>query len=134
MKHSIKELAPLLVILKNDGLIDFDTNRRRFDKLVREYKHAIISYVTRQIRKDLNIMNQMSAAGQSAGDNQARAAQGHNRDHDMGQSTWLQDIFGGSGVSLAGLDQHSRDRRFWLQMLSQDLALRHCNEIGRAHV
>ena len=110
-------------------MMDWSISIRTSDKLVREYEHAIISYVTRQIRKDLNIMNQMSAAGQSAGDNQARAAQGHNRDHDMGQSTWLQDIFGGSGVSLVGLDQRSRDRCLWLQMFSQDLALRHCNEL-----
>ena len=34
MKHSIKELAPLLAILLKEGLISTDTNHCKFDKLI----------------------------------------------------------------------------------------------------
>ena len=62
MKHLIKELAPLLAILLKEGLLSTDTNCCKFDKLICDYEHAIITYMTNQICKDLNIISQMSAA------------------------------------------------------------------------
>ena len=107
MKHEIKEIIPLIVLLAKDGLIDFDTNRRTFDKYIRDYEHCIVTYITRAVRKDLNVSSQFVAAGDSAGPGAVAAVGSGNRD--VGQATWLRDLFGDAGPDiLAGLDSRSK--------------------------
>ena len=118
----------LLALLAIDDKLDFDTNRQRFDKFVRDYEHAVISYVNTQMRKDLNIISQMAAAGNDAAVPPA-AAGARRHDRDLGQANWLRDYFGDdrSPGALAQLDQRSRDRCQFLQGFSNDLALRKSN-------
>ena len=63
MKHTIKELIPLIASLKKEGVISFQTPRRKFDVIIRDFDHAVISYVTMKIRKDMTIMSQYAGAG-----------------------------------------------------------------------
>ena len=128
MKHTIKALAPLLALLAIDGKLGFRTNRRRFDKFVRDFEHCVITYVTTQMRKDLNVISQMAGAGNGAAV-QPAAAGARNLDRDLGQATWIRDYFGDdrSPGALAQLDTRSRDRCKFLQGFSNDLALRKCN-------
>ena len=89
MKHSIKELAPLLAILLKEGLISTDTNCHRFDKLIRDYEHAIITYMTCQIHNDLNIISKMWAAGNHKTVGQPPLPPGPQNYCDDGQACWL---------------------------------------------
>jgi hypothetical protein len=122
MKHTLKELILLREKLKKDGLVDFRTPRRRFDRIIRDYEHAVISYVTVKIRKDLTIMSQYAGAG-AAGAQTADAAPGRGRD--AGQANWLRDTFGDAVPgALDHLDQRSQDNCRWLQTFSSALALK----------
>ena len=129
MVHTVKELTPLLALLKKDGLISFSTNRRRFDKIVRDFERCVVTYVTRTTRKDLGIMAQFADAGNqgsvAAGVAAAAAA---NSQSNAGQSFWLRDIFGDQPVAvLSQLDTRSRNNCTWLQKYSGDIALRKCS-------
>ena len=94
MKHIIKELIPLIAQLKKDGRISFQTPRRKFDVIVRDYAHAIISYVTIKIRKDLTIISQYAGAGAAGAAAGAAAAAAPVQGRDEGQANWLRDSFG----------------------------------------
>ena len=113
-KHTIKELKPLLALLLLEGKLGFRSNRRRFDKIIRDFEHAVVTYVTAQVSKDLNTISQMSAAANAgaAGDDQPLAAGARGLDRDLGQSHWITDYFGDDHAAdaLSHLDPRSRER------------------------
>ena len=125
MLHTIKELNPLMLKLKKIGLVSVSMTIRLFDRYVREYEHAVVTYVTRMIKKDLNIQSQYAGAGADTG---ARAVHAGGRRSNDGQANWLRDTFGDlPAQAIAHLDQQSQDNCRWLQVFSEMLALRKCN-------
>ena len=42
MKHIVKELIPLTSQLQKDALVSFTTPRRKFDRIIRDYEHAMM--------------------------------------------------------------------------------------------
>ena len=87
-KHTIKELKPLLALLLQERKLGFQSNRRRFDKIIRDFEHAVVTYVTARVTKDLNTISQMAAASNAgaAGDAEPLAAGARGLDRDLGQS------------------------------------------------
>ena len=130
-KHTIKELKPLLALLLLEGKFGFRSNRRRFDKIIRDFEHAVVTYVTAQVSKDLNTISQMAAASNAgaAGDVQPVAAGGRGLDRDLGQAHWITDYFGDDHAddALSHLGARSRERCLFLHRFSNALALRKCN-------